>query len=240
MIHRFRRTPSSTWGRRVVSSLERCLRSRIIDTAAQYKQANPNPIKHPVSLRCFDRWRVQMKSYYLSLYAFQSLLYIFHSWSLTVMVEEAFSKYEHWWHAWTIGELFAYLSFFLFACLFMHLSVCLALCLFVRLSVCLSVYFHLSPCLSVCLSVCPPRLYLPVCMKNKLGVYVMLDTCFSLLLLDRFPCKVESFLQCPTTQRVAAFTYLVRFTLILQVSKYQSFKTEVSSVSPESFAVTKG
>ena len=77
-------------------------------------------------------------------------------------------------------------------------------------------------------------------MKNKLGVYVMLDTCFSLLLLDRFPCKVESFLQCPTTQRVAAFTYLVRFTLILQVSKYQSFKTEVSSVSPESFAVTKG
>ena len=77
-------------------------------------------------------------------------------------------------------------------------------------------------------------------MKNKLGVYVMLDTCFSLLLLDRFPCKVESFLQCPTTQRVAAFTYLVRFTLILQVSKYQSFKAEVSSVSPESFAVTKG
>ena len=77
-------------------------------------------------------------------------------------------------------------------------------------------------------------------MKNKLSVYVMLDTCFSLLLLDRFPCKVESFLQCPTTQRVAAFTYLVRFTLILQVSKYQSFKTEVSSVSPESFAVTKG
>lgn len=236
MIHRFRRTPSSTWGRRVVSSLERCLRSRTIDTAAQYKQANPNPIKHPVSLRCFDRWRVQMKSYYLSLYAFQSLLYIFHSWSLTVIVEEAFSKYEHWWHAWTIGELFAYLSFFLFACLFVHLSVCLALCLFVRLSV----YFHLSPCLSVCLSVCPPRLYLPVCMKNKLGVYVMLDTRFSLLLLDRFPCKVESFLQCPTTQRVAAFTYLVRFTLILQVSKYQSFKTEVSSVSPESFAVTKG
>lgn len=148
MIHRFRRTPSSTWGRRVVSSLERCLRSRTIDTAAQYKQANPNPIKHPVSLRCFDRWRVQMKSYYLSLYAFQSQLSIFHSWSLTVIVEEAFSKYEHWWHAWTIGELFAYLSFFLFACLFVHLSVCLALCLFVRLSV----YFHLSPCLSVCLS----------------------------------------------------------------------------------------
>ena len=240
MIHRFRRTPSSTWGRRVVSSLERCLRSRIIDTAAQYKQANPNPIKHPVSLRCFDRWRVQMKSYYLSLYAFQSLLYIFHSWSLTVMVEEAFSKYEHWWHAWTIGELFAYLSVFLFACLFVHLSVCLALCLFVRLSVCLSVCLFPSVSLSVCLSVCPPRLYLPVCMKNKLGVYVMLDTCFSFLLLDRFPCKVESFLQCPTTQRVAAFTYLVRFTLILQVSKYQSFKTEVSSVSPESFAVTKG
>ena len=240
MIHRFRRTPSSTWGRRVVSSLERCLRSRIIDTAAQYKQANPNPIKHPVSLRCFDRWRVQMKSYYLSLYAFQSLLYIFHSWSLTVMVEEAFSKYEHWWHAWTIGELFAYLSVFLFACLFVHLSVCLALCLFVRLSVCLSISICLPVCLSVCLSVCPPRLYLPVCMKNKLSVYVMLDTCFSLLLLDRFPCKVESFLQCPTTQRVAAFTYLVRFTLILQVSKYQSFKTEVSSVSPESFAVTKG
>ena len=154
MIHRFRRTPSSTWGRRVVSSLERCLRSRIIDTAAQYKQANANPIKHPVSLRCFDSWRVQMKSYYSSLYAFQSLLYIFHSWSLTVMVEEAFFKYEHWWHAWTIGELFAYLSVFLFACLFVHLSVCLALCLFVRLSVCLSVYFHLSPCLSVCLSVC--------------------------------------------------------------------------------------
>ena len=240
MIHRFRRTPSSTWGRRVVSSLERCLRGRIIDTAAQYKQANPNPIKHPVSLRCFDRWRVQMKSYYLSLYAFQSLLYIFHSWSLTVMVEEAFSKYEHWWHAWTIGELFAYLSVFLFACLFVHLSVCLALCLFVRLSVCLSISICLPVCLSVCLSVCPPRLYLPVCMKNKLGVCVMLDTCFSLLLLDRFPCKVESFLQCPTTQRVAAFTYLVRFTLILQVSKYQSFKTEVSSVSPESFAVTKG
>ena len=236
MIHRFRRTPSSTWGRRVVSSLERCLRSRIIDTAAQYKQANPNPIKHPVSLRCFDRWRVQMKSYYLSLYAFQSLLYIFHSWSLTVMVEEAFSKYEHWWHAWTIGELFAYLSVFLFVCASVRLSCSLSFCP----SVCLSVYFHLSPCLCVCLSVCPPRLYLPVCMKNKLGVYVMLDTCFSLLLLDRFPCKVESFLQCPTTQRVAAFTYLVRFTLILQVSKYQSFKTEVSSVSPESFAVTKG
>ena len=152
MIHCFRRTPSSTWGRRVVSSLERCLRSRIIDTAAQYKQANPNPIKHPVSLRCFDRWRVQMKSYYLSLYAFQSLLYIFHSWSLTVMVEEAFSKYEHWWHAWTIGELFAYLSVFLFACLFVHLSVCLALCLFVRLSVCLSISICLPVCLSVCLS----------------------------------------------------------------------------------------
>ena len=217
MIHRFRRTPSSTWERRVVSSLERCLRSRIIDTAAQYKQANPNPIKHPVSLRCFDRWRVQMKSYYSSLYAFQSLLYLFHSWSLTVMVEEAFSKYEHWWHAWTIGELFAYLSVFLFACLFVHLSVCLALCLFVRLSVCLSVYVHLSPCLSVCL----PPLHLPICMKNRLDVYAMLDTCFSLLLLDRFPCKVESFLQCPTTQRYAAFTYLVRFTLMLQgESKY--------------------
>ena len=160
MIHRFRRMPSSTWGRRVVSSLGRCLRSRIIDTAAQYKQRlNPNPIKHPVSLRCFERWRVQMKSYYSSLYAFQSLLYLFHSWSLMVMVEEAFSKYEHWWHAWTIGELFAYLSVFLFACLFVHLSVCLALCLFVRLSVGL--------CPSVSLSVCLPASSAPAYLHEE-------------------------------------------------------------------------
>ena len=140
----------------------------------------------------------------------------------------------------TPGPLVSFLPTSLSSCLLVCLCICPSVLLFVFLSVCLSVclsvYVHLSPCLSVCL----PPLYLPVCMKNKLGVYVMLDTRFSLLLLDRFPCKVESFLQCPTTQRVAAFTYLVRFNLILQVSKYQSFKTEVSSVSPESFAVTKG
>ena len=136
----------------------------------------------------------------------------------------------------TPGPLVSFLPTSLSSCLLVCLCICPSVLLFVFLSVCLSI----SICLLVCLSVCPPRLYLPVCMKNKLGVYVMLDTRFSLLLLDRFPCKVESFLQCPTTQRVAAFTYLVRFTLILQVSKYQSFKTEVSSVSPESFTVTKG
>ena len=136
----------------------------------------------------------------------------------------------------TPGPLVSFLPTSLSSCLLVCLCICPSVLLFVFLSVCLSI----SICLPVCLSVCPPRLYLPVCMKNKLGVYVMLDTRFSLLLLDRFPCKVESFLQCPTTQRVAAFTYLVRFTLILQVSKYQSFKTEVSSVSPESFTVTKG
>ena len=140
----------------------------------------------------------------------------------------------------TPGPLVSFLPTSLSSCLLVCLCICPSVLLFVFLSVCLSVCLFPSVSLSVCLSVCPPRLYLPVCMKNKLGVYVMLDTCFSLLLLDRFPCKVESFLQCPTTQRVAAFTYLVRFTLILQVSKYQSFKTEVSSVSPESFAVTKG
>ena len=152
----------------------------------------------------------------------------------------------------TPGPLVSFLPTSLSSCLLVCLCICPSVLLFVflsvRLSVCLflsvslSVCLSISICLPVCLSVCSPCLYLPVCMKNKLGVYVMLDTCFSLLLLDRFPCKVESFLQCPTTQRVAAFTYLVRFTLILQVSKYQSFKTrlKVSSVSPESFAVTKG
>ena len=98
----------------------------------------------------------------------------------------------------TPGPLVSFLPTYLSSCLLVCLCICPSVLPFVFLSVCLSVclsvYVHLSPCLSVCL----PPLHLPICMKNRLDVYAMLDTCFSLLLLDRFPCKVESFLQCPT------------------------------------------